>query len=246
MNVILRDDEKIQVKCAGDLFEVMRNILDREEEIDKDREHFWVVGLNAGNWILFVELISLGTVKATVVDPMDVFSFALQKRAVKVIMVHNHPSTDLTPSENDKDLTDRMIQVGKIVDTPVLDHLVISLETYTSFLDDELMAELEKSTKWEPPYVTKERIRKQAEEIGKKIGRREGIKIGKKRGIEIGKEEGRKLGKQEGLEEGLDLGELRGIEKGRLLIAAQLKRKGFDRDLILDITGVPEEELDSL
>ena len=106
MNVILRDDEKIQVKCSEDLFEVMRKILDREEEIDKDREHFWVVGLNAGNWILFVELISLGSIKATVVEPMDVFSFALQKRAVKIIMVHNHPSKDLTPSENDKDLTD--------------------------------------------------------------------------------------------------------------------------------------------
>ena len=262
MNVLLRDDEKIQVKCSEDLFGVMRKILDREEEIDKDREHFWVVGLNAGNWILFVELISLGSIKATVVEPMDVFSFALQKRAVKIIMVHNHPSKDLTPSENDKDLTDRMIQVGKIVDTPVLDHLIISLETYMSFLDEELMAELEKSTKWEPPYVTQERIRKQAEALGKRLGRKEGrrqgklegLKIGKEEGrkegrlegLEIGKEEGRKLGKQEGLEEGIDLGELRGIEKGRLLVAAQLKRKGFDRDIILDVTGISEEELDSL
>ena len=234
MNVILRDDEKIQVKCAGDLFGVMRNILDREEEIDKDREHFWVVGLNAGNWILFVELISLGTVKATVVDPMDVFSFALQKRAVKVIMVHNHPSTNLTPSENDKDLTDRMIQVGKIVDTPVLDHLIISLETYMSFLDDELMAELEKSTKWEPPYVTKERIRKQAEALGKKIGRREGIKIGEKRG----EKKGHKIGKMEGFEQGR--------QEERQKVVAQLKRKGFDRASILEITGMSEEELDSL
>jgi DNA repair protein RadC len=234
MNVLLRDDEKIQVKCSEDLFGVMRKILDREEEIDKDREHFWVVGLNAGNWILFVELISLGSIKATVVEPMDVFSFALQKRAVKIIMVHNHPSKDLTPSENDKDLTDRMIQVGKIVDTPVLDHLIISLETYTSFLDDELMAELEKSTKWEPPYVTKERIRKQAEALGKKIGRREGIKIGEKRG----EKKGHKIGKMEGFEQGR--------QEERQKVVAQLKRKGFDRASILEITGMSEEELDSL
>ena len=187
MNVLLRDDEKIQVKCSEDLFGVMRKILDREEEIDKDREHFWVVGLNAGNWILFVELISLGSIKATVVEPMDVFSFALQKRAVKIIMVHNHPSKDLTPSENDKDLTDRMIQVGKILYTPVLDHLVISMRTYLSFLEAGIMEELEESTKWEPSYVTQERIRRQAEEIGRKVGRLEGLEEGERKGREVGR-----------------------------------------------------------
>jgi predicted transposase YdaD len=119
-----------------------------------------------------------------------------------------------------------------------------------SFLDEELMAELEKSTKWEPPYVTQERIRKQAEALGKRLGRKEGRRQGKLEGMKIGKEEGRKLGKLEGLEEGIDFGQRLGIDKGRQeerrKFVSQLKRKGFDRDSILDLTGISEEELDSL
>ena len=57
---------------------------------------------------------------------MEVFSFALQKQAVKVILVHNHPSGDLTPSEADKDLSDRLIQVGLLVNVPIVDHFIIS------------------------------------------------------------------------------------------------------------------------
>jgi len=93
------------------------------------------------------------------------------------------------PSEKDKDkdVTDRMIQVGRILHTPVFDHLIISMKTYLSFLDEGIMEELEeKRTKWEPSYVTQERIRRQAEEIGKKLGRLEGLEEGNRDGIDIG------------------------------------------------------------
>ena len=67
---------------------------------------------------------------STIAEPMEVFSFALQKQAVKVILVHNHPSGDLTPSEADKDLSDRLIQVGIIVNVPIVDHFIISERSY--------------------------------------------------------------------------------------------------------------------
>ncbi|MGH1337071.1 MAG: JAB domain-containing protein [Aureispira sp.] len=114
---------------------------------------------------MFVELISLGTVNKTLVEPMEVYSMALQKRAVKIILCHNHPSGELKPSKEDQDITDRLIQVGRIVNLPVLDHLIISDISYLSFKDVGLMAELEKSIKYVPSYEIAERIKAEAAAI---------------------------------------------------------------------------------
>lgn len=140
----------------------------RENKIDQDREHFWVLGLSNSNRLLFIELVSKGTVNKTLVAPMEVFSFALQKRAVKIMLVHNHPSGELKPSDADKDITDRLIQVGIIVDTEVLDHLIISDKSYLSFLDIGLLEELKASTKYVPSYVLQQKIKKEATEIAEK------------------------------------------------------------------------------
>ena len=126
---------------------------------------YWIAN---NNRILFIELVSLGTVNKTLAEPMEVFSFALQKRAVKIILCHNHPSGELKPSEGDKNVSDRLIQVGIIVDTEVLDHLIISDKSYLSFKDTGLLDELKKSTKYVPKYVLEQRIKKEATEIAKK------------------------------------------------------------------------------
>lgn len=164
MNIPLSDDEKIKILNGDDLYGIMQKILLREEKIDQDREHFWIVGLANNNRILFIELIGLGSVNKTIAEPMDVFSFALQKRAVNVVLVHNHPSGEVKPSEADKDLTDRMIQVGIIVDTHVYDHLIISDKTYYSFRDSGLMEILSRSTKYVPSFELEKRLRSEGEE----------------------------------------------------------------------------------
>lgn len=165
MNVELSDQEKIRILNGVDLFDVMQKILKRSSKIDQDKEHFWIVGLSTSNEILFIELVSLGTKKSTLVDPMEVFSFALQKRAVEIILVHNHPSGTLRASDNDKDLTDRLIQVGIIVDLPVYDHLIITDKSYYSFKDSGLLEELSHSLKYVPPYVLEARYKKEAAEM---------------------------------------------------------------------------------
>lgn len=181
MIIELPEDHSIKILNAGDLFEIMVHILLREDKIDRDKEHFWVVGLANNQKLLFIELISLGTVSKTLVEPMEVFSVALQKRAVRIILVHNHPSGELKPSDADKDLTDRLIQVGKIVNTPVFDHLIITRKSFLSFKDVDLMGKLELSDKYVPPYVQMEQMKKdlteQAEgrrnvEIAKEMKRR--------------------------------------------------------------------------
>lgn len=185
MNIELTEAEKIKILTSDDIFGIMQKILLREQKIDQDREHFWIIGLANNLRLLFVELIGLGTVNQVLVNPMEVFSFALQKRAVQIMLCHNHPSGELEPSDADKNTTDRMIQVGRIVDTPVLDHLIISDKSYISFKNMGLMEELGKSTKYVPPYQLVERIRKEASEIAKKEEKIEIAKELKRRNMPI-------------------------------------------------------------
>lgn len=112
MDIQLTEAEKIKIINSDDLYGIMQKILLREQKIDQNREHLWVIGLENNHRILFIELVSLGTVNQTLVKPMEVFSLALQKRAVKIILCHNHPSGELKPSAADKDITDKLIQVG--------------------------------------------------------------------------------------------------------------------------------------
>lgn len=176
MSIDLPEDHPIKILNSTDLFDIMLHILLREDKIDRDKEHFWVVGLANNQKLLFIELISLGTVNQTLVEPMEVFSVALQKRAVNIILVHNHPSGELKPSDADKDVTDRLIQVGKIVNTPVFDHLIITRKSFLSFKDIDLLAKLEMSTKYVPPYVQMEQIKKQLTEQAEE---RNSLKIAK-------------------------------------------------------------------
>ena len=160
MHIKLTELQKIKILNSDDIYSVMQNVLLRENKIERNKEHFWIIGLAQNNKLLYIELISLGTVNKTLVDPMEIFSIALQKRSVKIILVHNHPSGELAPSEADKDITDRLIQVGKIVNIDVIDHLIISEKSYLSFVDTGLFTDLKQSIKWVPDYQLKHKYEK--------------------------------------------------------------------------------------
>jgi len=168
MNVPLSDEDKIRVLNGDDLYGIMQRILLRADKIDRDREHFWIVGLSNSNRILFIELIGLGSVNSIIAEPMDVFSFALQKRAVKIVLVHNHPSGQLRASDSDKDNTDKLIQAGNIVDTEIYDHLIITERSYMSFRETGLLDELKASTKYVPRYQIENEMKLKAEHLVEK------------------------------------------------------------------------------
>jgi DNA repair protein RadC len=185
MQVKLSPSEKIKVINSDDIYSVMQRILLRENKIDRNKEHFWIIGLSSTNKILYIELISLGTVTAVLVEPMEVFSIALQKRSVKVMLIHNHPSGELSPSEADKDLTDRLQQIGLFLEVPVIDHLIISEKSYYSFADSGLLKELSYSKRYILPYKEQEQLIKEKVEEGKKQGKEEVAKELKQKGIAI-------------------------------------------------------------
>ena len=183
MDIKLTEAEKIKCLNSNDVFEIMQRVLCRENKIDQDKQHFWIIGLAINNKALFIELVSFGSIKANVVEPINVFRVAILKNAVKVILVHNHPSSELTASEEDKDLTDRLIQVGRIIEVEVIDHLIITVRDFVSFVNLGLFEQLKKSLKWVPPYkiiemIKKEEraIRKQAIEVALETGEKIGVK----------------------------------------------------------------------
>lgn len=182
MNVRLTQEQKVQVLNSEDIYKVMQQILLRENKIRRNQEHFWVIGLDNSNKILFIELIGLGQINRVNANPPEVFRMGIYKLAVKMILVHNHPSGQLKPSQGDLDVTDRMLKVGKLISINVLDHLVITEESYTSFKDEGIMDKLSKSGLFE--IVERDKIeiqewklrlekdkseRKKALEIAKKL-----------------------------------------------------------------------------
>ncbi len=149
MNVRLTEAQKITILNAHDVYSVMQQILLRQNKIRRAQEHFWVVGLKADNSILFVELIAIGAQNRVNASPPDVFRMGIYKLAVRMILVHNHPSGNLKPSQGDKDITDRLLKVGKLINIDVIDHLIITESGFTSFKDKGIMEELRKSGLYE-------------------------------------------------------------------------------------------------
>lgn len=173
MPVRLTKAEKIKIRNADDIFGIMQRILLREDAINRNREHLWVVGLETNLRLQYVELVSMGSRTKTIVEPMEVFSLALQKKSSSIILVHNHPSGELKPSPADIDMTDKLVQVGKIVDVTVDDHLIISTTSFFSFRYSKMLDAVSRSTRYVPPYKLIERATKLAKESGEEKGKKD-------------------------------------------------------------------------
>ena len=102
------------------------------EENDQLKEHFWAVGVNARNTIQYIELVSLGTLNASLVHPRESFRLAIQKSVACIFFVHNHPSGDAEPSAEDRAVTRRLKEAGEILGIQVVDHLVITATSFSS------------------------------------------------------------------------------------------------------------------
>ena len=106
---------------------------------DQKREHFFVVLLDAKHRFIREELVSVGSLNFSIVHPREVFKPAIRESAESLIIVHNHPSGDATPSREDIQVTKRLVEVGKTVGIEVLDHIVIGNGSYLSFQEQRLM-----------------------------------------------------------------------------------------------------------
>ena len=103
---------------------------------DKKREHLVCLYLDARNSLLKKETVSIGTLDKSLIHPREIFATALELRAASVILVHNHPSGDATPSEEDKLVAKRIVEAGKLMGVNVIDFLIIAKNDAKSILAD--------------------------------------------------------------------------------------------------------------
>ncbi len=123
-----------KINSSKDVFELMQPLLGSLEH-----EEFWVLLLNNSNKIKHRFLLSKGGLTGTVVDVRLLFKEALEFLSTGVILCHNHPSGNLSPSIADKNITKKIIQAGTSLDIKVLDHLILTEKAYFSFADESLL-----------------------------------------------------------------------------------------------------------
>ncbi|OYU97656.1 MAG: hypothetical protein CFE21_05030 [Bacteroidetes bacterium B1(2017)] len=106
---------------------------------DCRHEEFWILLLNRNNIVLGKKRISIGGVAGTVVDPKVVFKLALDQLASGIVLCHNHPSGNTSPSKQDIEITKKLLEAGKYLDISINDHIIVGNKTYFSFADNGIL-----------------------------------------------------------------------------------------------------------
>jgi DNA repair protein RadC len=117
-------------------FTVIRTAQDVYDHLNDMRslpkEHLRGLYLNSHNRIIHDEVISIGTINANLVHPREVFRPAIEYSAAAIVLAHNHPSGELTPSAQDIEITEQLIQAGKVIGINILDHVIITKDSFAS------------------------------------------------------------------------------------------------------------------
>jgi len=107
---------------------------------DKTREHLMTIYLNARNEMVWKKQSTfIGTLNASIVHPREIFAEALRQNAASIILVHNHPSGDPEPSQDDLEITKRLVEAGKIMGIDILDHIIITKSKVFSFKENKMI-----------------------------------------------------------------------------------------------------------
>ena len=106
---------------------------------DDHKEKFIVVCLNSANKIIKYEIISVGNLNSSIVHPREIFKVAIDNSSASIILIHNHPSGNPEPSNEDIAITKKIVDAGKIMDIPVFDHIIIAGRNFTSFVEKRLI-----------------------------------------------------------------------------------------------------------
>jgi len=133
----VKPSERPQVNTSRDGYNVFLKSWD-ENKIELVEE-FKILLLNRNNKVLAIYELSTGGISGTIADPRLVFTAALKANAVSIVLCHNHPSGNLRPSKQDEDLTQKFKCAGQFLDIKVLDHIIITAESYYSFADEGLL-----------------------------------------------------------------------------------------------------------
>ena len=133
----VKASERPKVTSSKDIYNVLKQVWD-DNKIEM-LEEFKVIFLNRANRVIGVYDASSGGITGTVADPRLILAAAIKSLSVSIVLSHNHPSGNLTPSKADEDLTKKISEAAKYHDIKVIDHIIITSEGYYSFADEGLL-----------------------------------------------------------------------------------------------------------
>ena len=125
-NRVERIEELKKITCSEDVYELIKYYR------NFDKEHFIVICLNNKSQVICYNHLTVGSIDEMTISPKEVFNYALTNNAKALIIAHNHPSGDPTPSEADIRSTKSLIEIGYVVGIPVIDHIIIAVNQYNS------------------------------------------------------------------------------------------------------------------
>ena len=229
MEIKVKNIDNTVLHSAQDVFDILHKIFfNRHKKVDLLKEHFWTIALNRASKVLLIELVSIGSNGRTIAAPQEIFRLPLYKAASHLILIHNHPSDTLKPSEEDLDLTNRLIQTGDMMDVEVIDHVIVTRHSYYSFKDNGLIEKLRWDSKYALTFIREKQVAREIQRIKKDAEKhqKEREKVGQERGIKLGKQEGAKQEKKQ--------------------IAKQMLKDGEELEKIKKYTGLTSQWLGRL
>lgn len=128
--------QKILCNGSKQVYKIIWGLIRAMQPFDRDKEHFFVIGMTRAYVMCYIDHVSTGTMHGTIAEPREVFRNAIHLGASCIILVHNHPSGLLIPSQMDIRVTKELMEAGKILKIDVIDHVIVSHEGYYSFSDE--------------------------------------------------------------------------------------------------------------
>ncbi|HPD73773.1 MAG TPA: DNA repair protein RadC [bacterium] len=128
-------EDAIKIKSPKDVYDLIR-----KEVINKEEEYLFLICLDSRNRLISKEVISKGTINETLIHPREIFKKALNKNAYSIILVHNHPSNEPDPSDEDRKVTKRIFRAGIDMGIPLTDHLIVTSNDFMSMKAQNLIS----------------------------------------------------------------------------------------------------------
>jgi len=131
--MIVKENLKVSVNQPRHIAKIIKEIIDGYDEIDQQKEHFYVVGLNTKNHIIYIDLVTLGILDSSLIHPRETFRLAILKGVKSIIICHNHPSGNTLPSLQDDEIYKRLKQSGEILGIELLDSIILGDNSFYSY-----------------------------------------------------------------------------------------------------------------
>ena len=132
MTIRLPKDESKYISDSYAIARIMQKILGRENKHHRKKEYFWAIGLDIKNHIEYIELVTIGTSNRNILAPYEILSLAVAKKCKRLILCHNHPTGNLTPSKADIEFTKQIKKACDLMRMELLDHVIISETDHTT------------------------------------------------------------------------------------------------------------------